>query len=290
MEFTFFVTQFFNGLSNAMLIFLIASGLTLIFGVLDVLNFAHGSMYALGAYICYSSTIYFGKSGGFWISLILAPVAVSIVGGIIEYFFIRPVYKLELYLQLLVTYGFILILDDVIRMVWGANIVSTPSLGIFSKSFTFCGIFFPLYFLFVIIVGFLVAIVLYLFLTRTKFGKIVRAASSDKEMVEALGINVRKLYTTVFCIGSLLAGLGGALDGPIRGLTPALGADVIIPAFAVVIIGGLGSYGGAIFASFLIGEIITFGVIFVPKLAMVLIYIFMAITLLLRPAGLLRKL
>jgi len=290
MDSSLFVIQFINGLSFAMLLFLITSGLTIIFGVLRILNFAHGSIYMLGAYISYSLTTHFsGILGSFWASLIIAPLIVAIVGGIIEYFFIRPVYKIDVVYQIILTYAFVLILDDTVRMVWGPNILSAPSLGFLSKGITLWGITTPIYFIFVILVGCAVATFLYLLLYKTKFGKVVRAAALDREMIEALGTDIKKLYTIVFCLGCFLAGLGGALDSPIRALTPVLGGEMLVPAFVVVVVGGAGSLGGAVLASIILGEVTSFGILVLPRYAMVFMYVFMAIVLLIKPRGLLGK-
>lgn len=274
------------GLSLGSRLFLIAVGLSLIFGVLGVLNFAHGALYMLGAYavIAVSSS----AVGNFWVGLVVGALAVGVVGAAIEVGAIRPLYdRVESDLdQLIVTFGFVLIIHDAVRFVWGSQPYTTESPAPFDFSVAIGGSTFGAFRLVVIGMAFAVMVGLWLFITRTYFGSLVRGTSSDREMASLLGVDVPKLYTGVFFLGAALAGFGGALSAPIQSTSPALGDQVIIDAFIVVVIGGLGSISGAFVGAMLIGmmqslgpQFIAAGHIAIPFLAMVLVLLF-------RPEGL----
>ncbi|HSB19790.1 MAG TPA: branched-chain amino acid ABC transporter permease [Anaeromyxobacteraceae bacterium] len=274
------------GLSNGMFIWLVASGLTLIFGVLGVLNFAHGSFYMLGAYV--SFTLVRALWPHFTLALFLGPIAVCAAGFAVERWFLRRVYALELPYQLLLTFAFVLVFDNLVKIVWGAGSLSPPSgLGPLEGSVSILGRKFPVYSLFVIAVGPLVALALWGLLERTWIGRIVRAASSDREMAAALGVRVPALFTGVFVFGTWLGALGGALAVPYVGLlTPGMGEGIIIDAFIVAVIGGLGSLKGAFLGALVIGVLSAFGTRFFPAFDMFLTFILMAGVLLWRPRGL----
>jgi branched-subunit amino acid ABC-type transport system permease component len=274
------------GLSTGMFIWLVASGLTLIFGVLGVLNFAHGSFYMLGAYVCFTLVRAFQPH--FWLAMLLGPLAVVLVGLLMERFFLRRVYGLELPYQLLLTFAFVLIFDNLVKLVWGAGALSPASgLGPLEGSASILGRQFPLYNLFVIGVGPLVALGLWGLLERTWIGRVVRAASSDREMAAALGVRVPALFTGVFGFGTWLGAVGGALAVPYVGLlTPGMGETIIIEAFIVAVIGGLGSLKGAFAGALVIGVLSAFGTRFFPAFDMFLTFILMAAVLLWRPRGL----
>lgn len=273
------------GLSTGMFIWLVASGLTLIFGVLGVLNFAHGSFYMLGAYCCFAVLRLMGEN--FWLGLILGPVIVAVVGLVIERFFIRYVYHLALPYQLLLTFAFVLLFDDIVKIVWGAGSIGSPVVPGLSGSVSIAGRPFPVYSLFIIGVGPLIALGMWLFLERTWWGRIIRAAASDREMAAAIGVRVPALYTAVFAIGTWLGALGGGLAVPYVGLlTPGMGETVIIDAFVVAVIGGMGSLKGAFLGALLIGLLSSFGTRFIPTFDMFLTFILMAAILLWRPQGL----
>ncbi len=278
--------QFLNGLSTAMLLFLLASGLTLIFGVLRVINFAHGSLYMLGAYSTYTMAL---VSGSYWVSLIVAPLFVACASIIIETCFLRRLYAREHEFQLLLLFGFVLILDDVVKAFWGTSLrlVSRPE--ILSGSVRIIGRDFPTYTLLIIVMGPLVALTLWYMLNRTRIGKQVVAASLDREAANALGMNVPFLYTAVFVFGAWLGGISGAIAAPLRAASPGMGMEIVIMSFAVVIVGGLGSVWGAFLGSILIGEVLAFGTLIVPKMVVVLPFAFMILIFLWRPQGLLGK-
>jgi branched-subunit amino acid ABC-type transport system permease component len=272
------------GLSSGMFIWLVASGLTLIFGVLGVLNFAHGSFYMLGAYVCY--TLAKQLAPHFWLAVLIGPVVVAAVGWVVERRFIRQVYHLALPYQLLLTFAFVLIFDNLVKMIWGAGSITPPVGAGFSGSVDVLGRRFPVYSLFIIGIGPLVAVGLWAVLERTWIGRTVRAAASDREMASALGMGVPSLFTKVFAFGAWLGALGGALAVPYVGLlTPGMGESIIIEAFMVAVIGGLGSLKGAFLAALVIGVLSAFGTRFFPTFDMVLAFVLMAAVLLVRPRG-----
>jgi branched-subunit amino acid ABC-type transport system permease component len=272
------------GLSTGMFIWLVASGLTLIFGVLGVLNFAHGSFYMLGAYFCYTALRFQGNN--FWLGLILGPLAVCVIGFVMERFFLRYVYHLALPYQLLLTFAFVLIFDNLVNIIWGAGSIGSPSVPGLSGSVLILGRGFPVYNLFIIAMGPLVALGLWAFLEKTWWGRIIRAAASDREMASAIGIKVPLLYTVVFIFGAWLAAVGGALAVPYVGLlTSGMGQAIIIEAFVVAVIGGLGSLKGAFLGALVIGLLSSFGTRYIPTFDMFLTFILMAVVLLWRPQG-----
>lgn len=274
-----------SGLSIGMFIWLVASGLTLIFGVLKVLNFAHGAFYMLGAYCCYAVLSLAGDN--FWLGLLVGPLAVCAAGLVVERFFLRYVYHLHLPYQLLLTFAFVLVFDDLVKIVWGAGSIGSPQVPGLSGSITILGRGFPVYSLFIIAVGPLVALGMWALLEKTWWGRIVRAASSDREMASALGVRVPALYTAVFVFGTWLGALGGGLAVPYVGLlTPGMGEAIIIDAFVVAVIGGLGSLKGAFLGALIIGLLSSFGTRFIPTFDMFLTFILMAGVLLWRPQGL----
>jgi branched-chain amino acid transport system permease protein len=275
--------QFLNGLSTAMLLFLLASGLTLIFGVLRVINFAHGSLYMLGAYFAYSLV---HVSGNYWLALLVGPVFVAIVAGIIELFFLRRLYVREHEFQLLLLYSFVLIMDDVVKAFWGTALKLVPKPEVLAGSIQIAGRPFPAYTLLIIVLGPVVALILWYSLNRTKIGKQVVAASLDREAANALGMNVPFLFTAVFMFGAWLGGVGGVVAAPLRAASPGMGIEIVIMSFAVVIIGGLGSVWGSLLGSLIIGEVLAFGTLIVPGLVVLLPFALMILIFLWRPQGL----
>ncbi len=286
----FLAVQCLNGLTQAMFLFLIASGLSLIFGVLGVLNFAHGSLYMLGAYLSYTiASLFVGSPAAFWVALILGSIGVALVGGIIESVFLRPVYRREELDQLLVTYALVLIISDLVKLAWGAENRSGSRPALLAGSVDIAGRDFPTYNLFVLAVGPLVALGLWLLLRRTQFGRLVRAAANDREMVGVVGVNVTGLFTGVFMLGAWLGGLGGGLAAPIGAIYPGMDVEVIVESFIVVVVGGMGSLGGTLLGALIIGQLNAFGILFFPRFAIVFVYILMAVVLVIRPWGLLGR-
>lgn len=287
-----FLVQSFNGIIIAMAIYLIASGLSLVFGVLGVLNFAHGSLYMLGAYLVFTFTRHLLKTapGSFWLALLVVPVLVALVGLVVEMGLLRFIYKADPLYQLLLTYGLVLVFSDTVKLLWGAQNLSVLRPPGLEGSMPVFGHLFPSYNVWVLLpCSVLTMIGLYVFMNHTDFGRIVRAATQDREMIGALGINVRRLYTTVFVIGSWLGGLGGVIAAPMGAIYPGMDFDVIIDAFIVVVIGGLGSMAGTVLGALIFGLLRSFGILFVPQFETLFIFLLMAVVLIVRPQGLLGR-
>jgi len=275
-----------NGLSWGMLLFLIAVGLTTVFGVLGVLNFAHGSLFMLGAYLCMQSMQFFDN---FWFGLLVGPLCAVVVGVLIEKILLKKVYTRDVSYQLLLTFAVLLILDDAVRMIWGAgyHVVEPPA--ILSGIMMIAGHDYPVYRFFLILIGPVIGGLLWAFFHFTRWGKVIRAASFDNIMAEGVGINVPQLYTMVFALGTWLAALGGALAAPQQSLVPSMGEKIIIESFIVVVVGGMGSFPGAFVGALLLGLLESFGTVFAGRLQMAIPYILLAIVLLVKPNGLFRK-
>ena len=281
------ITQVTSGLIIGMLLFLVAAGLTLIFGVLKVINFTHGAFYMLGAY--FALTI-FKLTGSYVITLFGAAFGTALVGLVFERLFMSRVYGRNMLMQLLVCYGFILIFDDVVKIVWGAEFRSMGMPTIFQVPPIFiAGGVVPPFYLFLVGVTIVIGVVLWLVIERTRFGKVVRALAQNPTMVSVLGINTGKLYGLVFALGGLLAGFAGALAAPVRSLTPGMGFSILIESFIVTVIGGMGSIVGAFVGSLLIGLIRTFGSVGFPLFTEGLMYLFMVAVLISKPTGLFGK-
>ncbi len=281
------VTQASTGLIVGMLLFLVASGLSLIFGVLGVINFAHGAFYMLGAYFAFTA---YGLTGSFALAIAAGALGVAAFGAMFERLFISRVYGRDILMQLLVCYAFILILDDAVRTIWGAEYQMMGMPETFAlPPIEIAGGFIPGYYLFMIGMSFLVAVLLWYGINRTRLGKVVRAAALNPQMVAALGINTTRLYAGVFGVGSLLAGMAGALAAPIRTLTPGMGLSILIESFIVTVIGGMGSIIGAFIAAMLIGFTRSFGSIGFPLFVDGMMFGLMALVLIVKPSGLLGR-
>ena len=278
-----FFAQALNGLAYGVLLFLLSVGLTLIFGMLDVVNLAHGSFYMLGAY---AGLTLIGVTGSFWVALLLAPPLVGGIGALVERVCLRPLYRRPPLDQVLLTFGFIYLFEDLVKWIWGGRIRSIPPPDLFKGSVTVFGATIPSYRLFVIAFGLAVAVLLWLLIERTRLGAIIRAGVFDAEMTAGLGINIHRVFTAVFAFGAALGGLSGVIAGPIQSAYPAMGASILIPALIVVVVGGLGSLKGSLAGSLIIGQAETFGKAWLPDSAMLIIYVVMALVVLLRPQGL----
>jgi branched-chain amino acid transport system permease protein len=283
-------SQFLVGLSRAMILFVVCSGLSFVLGVLRVPNVAHGALYMIGAFSAYSISLLFGNSTiGFWLTLFLAPLVVALVSLIAERALFCHLYQREHLMLLLFTFALSLILGDLVKLVWGATYRSVLAPAFLRGSTPIFGSAFPRYNLFLLLIGPLVAVGLWLFVNKTKMGKISRAAAVDREMVGALGINVSWVFATAFVIGCYLAGLGGALVAPMISITLGMDHNIIIEAFLIVTIGGLGNIWGALVGSLIFGVTQALGVLFWPQFAIVFPYTAVVIVLLLRPTGLLKS-
>ena len=279
--------QLLAGISNGMLLFLISAGLSLIFGVLRIINFAHGALFMLGALVAASLCALAPSAAGSFVgALIGASAGLALLGAAIESGLLRRIYRAPHEFQLLLTFALVFVLGDVAKLIWGREDHSVAVPALLEGSMRAFGLTFPNYRLFLIVVGVAVAIGLWLVLHRTRWGTFVRAATMDRAMLSALGVNTRLLFTTVFAAGAGLAGLGGALAAPVVAVGPGLHVQVIIDAFVVVVIGGMGSVMGALVASLLVGIVNAFGVLAFPGLAVVLTFAVMAIVLIVRPWGL----
>ena len=288
MDISTFIAQFISGLSVAMLLFLVASGLTLIFGVVNVLNFAHGSFYLLGTYFTYQLMQMFNN---FWVGLLVGVIGAGVVGMVIEVLFLRRIYgrDQEGAFQLLMTYAFILIIDDVVKFIWGPEYKTIPKPDALMGSLNLGTTIVPTYNIFIIVVGLLVVLFAWYFLTKTDKGKMVRASSLDRNMLGLLGTNVPMIMTLVFGVATAMGGLAGILAAPLRTVTPGAGVEVIIDSMIVVVIGGFGNFWGALLGALIIGEVLSFGILWMPELATVLTFIVMIIVLIVKPEGLLSK-
>lgn len=287
MSITTLLFFFLNGLTNGLLLFLIALGLNLIFGVMGVLNFAHGSLYMLGAYLTYTIAVQGNLS--FWLALIIAPVIVALVGGAIEILCLRPIYGRDVSSQLLLTFAFVLLINDLVRLLWGNLPLTILNPELFQQTTQILGDPYPTYNLFIILITPAIAIGLWLLLKRTRWGKLMRAAARDPVMTGALGINVSRLFTLVFILGTWLAGVAGVLAAPLRTINPAMGDNIIIESFIVVVIGGLGNLPGSLVGALTIGQVNSFGILIAQRAQVAFPFILMTIVLLLRPRGLFGK-
>ncbi len=282
--------QFMNGLSLGLNLFVIAAGLTLILGVLRVLNFAHGAFYMIGGYVTFSLVGAFSSiPGGFWLAALGAAVVLGAMAFCIERTMLRHLYERDHLYQLLFTFALVLLAGDLVKIVWGTSILSVSYPPGFDGATNLGISYYPTYRLLLCVVGVATAIGLWYFVNRTRSGRLIRAATQDREMLEALGINVGRIYMLVFVAGSALAGLGGALAAPAVSLTIGMDAEIIVECFIIVIIGGLGSLGGALLGALILGQLTAFGIMLVPDFELVLLYVMMVAVLMVRPWGLLGR-
>ena len=276
-----------TGLIVGSLLFLVAAGLTLIFGVLGVINFAHGSFYMLGAYVALTA---YKLTDSFYIAVLAAGIGVGLFGFLFERFLMRRVYKADVLMQLLVCYAVVLIMDDVVKIVWGAEFLSMGMPESFqAPPFFIAGGVVPVFYVYLIAAAMLIALALWGILTFSRAGKIIRAAAQNPTMTSALGINTGLIYAVVFAFGGVLAGLAGGLAAPVRSMSPGMGFSILIESFIVTVIGGMGSVSGALVGALLIGLIRSFGTIGFPLFVEGLMFLAMVLILILRPNGLLGK-
>lgn len=280
-------SQFMGGLTTAMFLFLIASGLSLVFGVMRVINFAHGSFYMLGAYLAWQGVKWFEPwIGSFWLATLFAAGGVAVLGAVVERLFFRSLYGREELYQLLFTYALVLILGDAAKFLWGVNQLTVSTPPALDGSIQIFGTTQPLYNLFVIAVGPAIAFFGWLILNRTWVGRMVRAAQMDREMLDALGANVGTIYTGMFVFSAFLAGLSGALVTPIESIVPGMDVLIIVQAFIVVVIGGMGSFWGTFWGSVIYGQVLSFGILIFPSFSLFSVFALMAVILIVRPWGL----
>ena len=295
------VEQVLNGLQFGVMLFLLAAGLTLVFGIMNLVNLAHGSLYMVGAYL---ATAAFGWTGSFLLAALFALAATLAVGMLVEVLTLRTLYERDHLDQVLATFGLILFFNEAVAIVWGRAALFTTVPRALSGQITLLpGLRYPAYRAVIILIGLLVALLLYLVVNRTRLGMLIRAGASNRTMVAALGVNVRVLYTVVFGFGAALAALGGVMAGPIYTVLPGMGEEILIQVFVVIVIGGIGSIRGALAGALIVGMVDTLGRAFLkpalatvlspvaaqaagPALASMLIYLLMAVVLALKPQGL----
>ncbi len=274
---------FLHGLAYAGLLFLVSSGLTLVFGMMSVLNFAHASFYMLGAYFAYWLL---QVTGNFWLALLISPLLLLIIGALVERFLLRKVHVLGHVHELLLTFGLAYIIDEGVKLIWGTDPHAIIISGFLAGTVNIMGITYPVYRLFVFGVSVALGLLMWLILFKTRIGIIVRAAVEDSPMVGSLGINVPFVFMGVFSVGAALSGLAGVTAGPLLSVDPGMAGAILVDAFVVIVVGGMGSLGGAVLASFIIGELQAFGVLLFPDFSLALIYMLMAAVLIIRPEGL----
>ena len=300
MDWSLLITQLLNGLQLGLLLFLLASGLTLIFGIMDFINLSHGSFYMIGAYFCGSVV---AITGSFLAGIVFGLIGAFIIGAVVEWFIARRLYRSDHLDHVLVTFGLILIFDTLVHLLWGAEGMAIPLPDSLNGQVSIGELVLPSYRLLIIGCGLLVAALLYLLVVRTRLGMLIRAGASNRTMVEALGVDINRLFLVVFALGAAMAGFAGMLIAPITEASIGMGNDIIIVAFVVVIVGGIGSVKGAFYAALILGMLdtlsrsyldvvlqlfmpVTYAETAAPALSAMLIYILMAAVLAFRPQGL----
>jgi len=258
-----------------------------VFGVMRVLNFAHGSFYMVGAYLAWQAVQWLAPMlHSFWLAALTAALGVAVLGGLIERLLLRHIYGREELYQLLLTYALVLILGDAAKAVWGTQQLSVSRPPLLAGGIEMLGATLPVYNLFIMLTGVAIAVAGWLVLTRSSAGRMVRAAALDREMLGALGANVGALYTGMFVVSSFLAGLSGALVTPIESIVPGMDVEIIVEAFIVVVIGGLGSFWGTFWGSVIYGQVLSFGILILPSFSLFSVFALMAVILIVRPWGL----
>jgi len=278
-----YVAQGIHGVAYGMILFLIAAGLTLIFGMMGILNLAHGAFFMLSAYVAYQTLLW---GGNYWVALIVAPIVTGFIGVLVERFLLRKIIATGLPNQLLLTQAMVFVIIGLVQVQWGTDYKNIAVPGILSGLVNIFGMQYPAYRIFMIGMSLVLLIFMIFILFKTRLGMIVRAAVSDAEMVDALGTNVPLVFMLVFGVGTWMAGLAGVVIAPIMSVHPYLGDQVGMDAFIVVITGGLGSLGGAFLVAMILGLLNAYGIQFVSQYAMVLTFAFMALVLAIKPTGL----
>ena len=296
MDFATFLIQLLNAVQYGLLLFLVASGLTLIFGIMGIINLAHGSFYMIGAYLAWSLS---GRLGNFWVAIALGIVLTVLLGMLLEWLLIKRLYQRDHLYQVLLTYGLILIFEELRSIIWGDDVHGVPIPDLLSASISLTDtLAYPVYRLWMSGVCVVLAVLMYWLIQHTRLGMMIRAGASNRDMTQSLGINIQLLYRLVFALGVALAAFAGMIAAPVSSVFPGMGGQVLIICFVVVVIGGIGSVKGALVAALLIGLVDTFGKVLeieiggfrvLPELAGMSVYLLMAIVLLWRPEGLFGK-
>jgi branched-chain amino acid transport system permease protein len=280
----FLLLQLLNGLQFSMQLFLLAVGLSIVFGLMNFINLAHGTLYMVGAFAGYAAA---AKTGSFWAALVAGPAAGAALGALFYAVLLRHMQRASAMTQVLVTFGLIFVGIDAVRLVWGDYSQTLTKPALLDGSTSILGQIYPTYRLFIIVLGLTLALLLHLGLERTRLGAVVRAGVDDPVMAESLGINVERAFFAVFCLGCALAGLAGVIAAPLGDIHPGMDMEILIPTLIVVVVGGPGRLSGAFLGALLIGMADTFGAALIPDVSSFLIYAVMALVLLLRPGGLL---
>ena len=284
MDVSFLLIQLLNGIQTGLLLFLIASGLTLVFGIMGIINLAHGAMYMIGAYLCYALV---GWTGNLLLAILLGIPVMLVLGVLIERYLVGYLYDRDHLLQVLLTFGLILIFNEMQRILWGNDAHGVPIPEMFSGSIQLTDtLSYPVYRLVVSVVCLILAVAMYWVIQKTRIGMIIRAGASNRDMVDALGIDIRTMFTLIFAAGVALSGFAGMINAPLSSVYPGMGDGILIICFVVVVIGGIGSIKGAFWGAMLVGMVSTFGPVIAPALASVMVYLVMALVLLWRPRGL----
>ena len=296
MDFATFLIQLLNAVQYGLLLFLVASGLTLIFGIMGIINLAHGSFYMIGAYLAWSLS---GRLGNFWVAIALGIVLTVLLGMLLEWLLIKRLYQRDHLYQVLLTYGLILIFEELRSIIWGDDVHGVPIPDLLSASISLTDtLAYPVYRLWMSGVCVVLAVLMYWLIQHTRLGMMIRAGASNRDMTQSLGINIQLLYRLVFALGVALAAFAGMIAAPVSSVFPGMGGQVLIICFVVVVIGGVGSVKGALVAALLIGLVDTFGKVLeieiggfrvLPELAGMSVYLLMAMVLLWRPEGLFGK-
>ena len=278
-----YATQALHGMVYGMLLFLVSSGLTLVFGMMGILNIAHAAFYMLGAYLAYTTV---AATGSFWLSLLVAPIVVGLLGAAVERGLLRRIHRFGHAYELLLTFGLFYMMAEAVRWIWGNYTLEVPTPALLTGSIPLLGSQYPVYRLFILAFSALICLAMATVLLRTRVGIIIRSAVADGEMVSALGINTPLVALGVFSVGAALAAIAGVIAAPFLQADPAMGAAILVDSFVVVVVGGFGSLLGALLASLMIGELQSFGILWFPAFAMVFQFLLMAAVLVLRPQGL----
>ena len=278
-----YATQALHGMVYGMLLFLVSSGLTLVFGMMGILNIAHAAFYMLGAYLAYTTV---AVTGNFWLSLLVAPIAVGLLGAAVERGMLRRIHAFGHAYELLLTFGLFFMMAEAVRWIWGNYTLQVPTPVLLAGSIPLLGSQYPVYRLFILAFSAAICLIMALVLMRSRVGIIIRSAVADGEMVSALGINTQLVALGVFSAGAALAAIAGVIAAPFLQADPSMGAAILVDAFVVIVIGGFGSLLGALLASLMIGELQSFGILWFPAFAMVFQFLLMAAVLVLRPQGL----
>ena len=278
-----YATQALHGMVYGMLLFLVSSGLTLVFGMMGILNIAHAAFYMLGAYLAYTTV---AATGSFWLSLLVAPIVVGLLGAAVERGLLRRIHRFGHAYELLLTFGLFYMMAEAVRWIWGNYTLEVPTPALLTGSIPLLGSQYPVYRLFILAFSALICLAMATVLLRTRVGIIIRSAVADGEMVSALGINTPLVALGVFSAGAALAAIAGVIAAPFLQADPAMGAAILVDSFVVVVVGGFGSLLGALLASLMIGELQSFGILWFPAFAMVFQFLLMAAVLVLRPQGL----